>query len=301
MNGKIFIHIGLPKTATTTLQIDFFPSLCGEHIHYLGILQPRSKKQSDIYKKISMAVNTGLLINEARTELIRLLDSSQISILSEESFTVSDKNSSWRVKLKNLSEILCELDYTILISVREPTAAMFSYYVELYDQFSTEDKCFLDLAKNDDRMHIYHYGKFTDVVWECFERDRVFVKKFEEIVDGNLSDWTQLITSGESNDDSIKINNHNAKINVGQKVYTGKNISLADAIKRVLIALGWFGEGRGVRLKRLLAPVVRFMERISFYSEVAIARPSQADMAELKKYLGEETSALDKYFGIKYE
>lgn len=301
MSGKIFVHIGLPKTATTTLQIDFFPNFSGCNIGYLGVFQPRTEQQSDLYKSISAAVSTGLLISEARTKLKCLLDTSGYFVLSEEMFTVSDRSASWRVKLKRLNEILGELDYAILITVREPVSAMFSYYVELFDQFSTTGKCFLELAKYDERMQIYHYGKLTDAVFGCFERDRVFVKQFEEVVDGQLVDWGRLIASTELLGSGIAIRNHNTKKSSESKVYLERKVSLADLIGHILISHEWLGKGKCVIFKRLLEPVVRFMGKISFHSEVEIEKLTQAEAVELRGYLREETAALNKYFGIIYE
>ena len=41
-------HIGLPKTGTTTLQMDLFPQL---DCIYLGVKQPREEEQDALYSK----------------------------------------------------------------------------------------------------------------------------------------------------------------------------------------------------------------------------------------------------------
>lgn len=47
--ASIYIHIGLPKTGTTTLQKSFFQSL--KNFDYQGVYQPRrSKKPGDAYQ-----------------------------------------------------------------------------------------------------------------------------------------------------------------------------------------------------------------------------------------------------------
>ncbi len=137
MSGKLFVHIGLPKTATTTLQREIFPKLSGDHIQYLGVYQPRKDtNQTVFFEQFCQIVYSGDGIDELARTLSEMLESGATYVLSEEMLTVSSGNASWQAKLTNLAKLLNGLDYSILVTVREPTAAMFSYYIELYEQFS---------------------------------------------------------------------------------------------------------------------------------------------------------------------
>lgn len=301
MNGKIFVHIGLPKTATTTLQMDFFPALQGETIHYLGVIQPRNiRVQENLYIAVCEAISSGLLIDEARGNLKAALSSGSRLILSEEMITVSQPNVSWRTKLENLSKILCDLDYTIILTVREPTSAIFSYYIELYRQFSKTGLSFLDLAKNDERMHIFHYGKLTEVLLRHFERDRVFMKKFEDITSGKLDDLYRLITSGSHFEHSIQIHKHNEKKKDKGHTYTGKNVTLADMLRRFLLLTGLIDTPLASRAKGIMKPVISALDRMTIGKQKVI-QPSQQEIQQLRDYLRGETLSLEKHFGIKYE
>lgn len=297
MSGRIFVHIGLPKTATTTLQMECFPALSGEQIHYLGVFQPRQEsKNEDLYTKICETASTGSSLEELRSALKRTLDSGATVILSEEMLTVS----AWRAKLKNLSELLRGLNYVLIITVREPTAALFSYYVELNEEFSREKKSFLELAKDDERMHIFHYRKLSDEILQHFDQERVFVKKFEDIVAGQLEDLCRLITSGRQGWHGFQLKKHNEKKQAGNVVYTGKQYTLADYARRLLSILGISDADFVVKMKKALAPLIRVMDSLSL-SKKKVAKPSQEEMSQLKNYLREETAALEKHFGIKYE
>ena len=76
MSGKLFVHIGLPKTATTTLQIEFFPELANGGIRYLGVFQPRSEReQDDLYTGCIGAAWGVRPMCDARAELAAALAS----------------------------------------------------------------------------------------------------------------------------------------------------------------------------------------------------------------------------------
>lgn len=301
MSGKIIVHIGLPKTATTTLQIDFFPGFSSMNVHYIGVVQPRSTQQSNVYKKLTSAVLTGQYLKEARTELECLLKCGDTFILSEEGFSLSNNKTSWQDKFKYLSEILDGLDYSILITVREPTAAMFSYYVELRNQFIIGNIEFIDFAKNDEMMHIFHYKKLMDTVFKYYDQKRVFAKKFEEIIGGEFEDLVSLITGKIPQNLGMKINDHNKKNNDDKRVYLERKVSLGSYIRKKLSFFGFMESSIVVKSKFLLIPIMSFLNQVSFSVEDEILKPSQDDMDNLKEFLREETLALDKYFGINYE
>jgi len=143
LTGKIIVHIGLPKTATTTLQSDFFPVFVNDFIEYWGVCQPRGKRgQSNAYFNFYRAVDTGLRVGEVRKELELKIAQGKTVIFSEEMITVSSTTSStWREKLKNLGNILKGLQYDIVVTVRDPIPALFSYYVELHRDNYSHVRC----------------------------------------------------------------------------------------------------------------------------------------------------------------
>jgi hypothetical protein len=301
MSGQIFVHIGLPKTATTTLQTDVFPALCIEGVQYHGVFQPRNEnKQNDLYTGFCEAVYDGASLEEVRSSLAGMLNAGTTIIFSEEMVTVSEEDASWRVKLKNLADILGGLDYVLILTVREPAAALFSYYVELHDQLYKEKNSFLELAKNHESMHIFHYRKLTDELFLYFDRERVFVKSFEDIAAGRLEDLCRLVTSGREGWHGFALQRHNEKKQAGNVIYTGKKVTLADVAKRAALGLGIMDAGFAAPLKRGLAPIIRHLEGVALCRKKVI-RPAPEEMAQLKDHLREETAALERHFGIRYE
>ena len=65
--GKIMIHLGLPKTATTSLQLDFFPKLKKYNIDYIGISQPRGANNDIMFLQFMKSINTGKEIEVTRS------------------------------------------------------------------------------------------------------------------------------------------------------------------------------------------------------------------------------------------
>lgn len=301
MNGRIFVHIGLPKTATTTLQTQLFPAISSEEIHYHGVIQPRQENlQDNFYTIFCEAVYSGKSLEDVRSVVENKLNYGSTIIISEEMFTVSTKDASWRVKLKNLSKLLNGLDYTLILTVREPVAAIFSYYIELNEQFARERKGFVDLALNDNRMYIFHYKKLIDELFMHFDKEKIFVKKFEDIIVGNIEDMWRLITLGRREWHGLQLKTHNDKKQSGNFVYTGKYFTLADVVRRLVSLLGINDMFFFVTIKKILAPFVYRMESVNLY-KTKVIKPTKEEMGQLKDYLRAETAALEEHFGIRYE
>ncbi|MCC4288870.1 sulfotransferase domain-containing protein [Vreelandella aquamarina] len=129
---KIFVHIGLPKTGTTTLQKNFFPNI--DTFDYCGVHQPRvqqKKNNNPVYNNIMQYVNSGAGSLKRILNVINNNANEQI-LISEEMLTVSEN---WLQKLKRLFEVVSHYDYSIIVTVRDPLKATFSYYIETYERF----------------------------------------------------------------------------------------------------------------------------------------------------------------------
>ncbi len=97
---KLFVHIGLPKTGTTTLQQYYFPFI--DTFQYSGVNQPRhksSKSNDSLYRHIMSFVNGNQ--NISLEEVLNIIESQSSQLLiSEEMLTVGDK---WIQKLERIS------------------------------------------------------------------------------------------------------------------------------------------------------------------------------------------------------
>lgn len=115
---KILIHVGLSKTATTSLQNNVLMPL-----HKEGLINflPRSLYTDYRYKL-------------ERTEFEKLLDKDKLNVISEEIITETDKDNN-ETLIETLSQLVSEYDSQVLISLRSPVDMVYSYYVQTYGSF----------------------------------------------------------------------------------------------------------------------------------------------------------------------
>lgn len=297
--AKIFVHIGLPKTATTTLQSQLFSNVLDENIRYLGVMQPRIEDQSPFYTVFYRSIMRGD-VDATRIMLDGLLQDGQSILISEELILVSEKDADWRTKLRNLAAILRGFDYTLILTVREPSSAIYSYYVERYKMFSKKKASFLQIAKHDEGMEIYHYRKLTDELFEWFDRERIVVKKFEDIIAGEVEDLCELLVPSGKYQGRIHIQNSNARQSSVTHVYTGKKKSMADIIRNTCIKIGVLDWCRIKQVRAIIRPIISIMERFPLW-EMRVEKPDADILHELRVYLASDTAVLKDLYGIKYE
>lgn len=185
MSRKIYLHIGLPKTATTTLQSSFFPKVeRNDGFIYVGVFQPRgTKKETRIYKSLCDAVYNGE--SSAFDNAIALMPENCKIVVSEEMFTVGQKSRSWQENLKHLQAALVNYDYKILVTLRNPIDAVFSYYVELED-LRQSVPIFDSSLVDHPILSIFKFKDLDLFLEKCFSRERIFYCTFDDIISGNM-------------------------------------------------------------------------------------------------------------------
>ena len=303
---KIFVHIGLPKTATTTLQAHFFPSLPIENTLYLGVTQPRRHLQHPAFSRFGDAIRTGRLM-EARAELTALLETNELVVISEEMLTVSQPGLPWRKKLDRLAKLLTGLDYTVMVTVREPIAAMYSYYVERHSQFSISKDGFASIARRHEAMEIYHYSALIEVLRRLFNGERVFIKPFEEIVSGELEDLRALLGQGTVQGAFERLGDANRKRKSSSHVYATSRWTIQGRIKQAMTRMGirWALSETGVLRKEPYRLARMGLQRLfralpTFERERPVPRPTEAEEADLRAFLEADNQVLFDTFGIDY-
>lgn len=183
----IYLHIGLHKTATTSLQFHVFPNIDG--VRFLGRGRGGIDCSHSLYKKLGKYVHSkNTDFDRERclsSEFQRYVAYQQDILLSEEWFTADYsefyglKGALWQDKLTKLSRIFGCLDVKVLVTIRTPLDALYSQYCEFHrigiqKRFPT----FSDYMCKSNDASLFNYSDlndllillFSDVQYLAFEK-----------------------------------------------------------------------------------------------------------------------------------
>ena len=161
--GIFYLHIGLHKTATSTLQKHVFPNI--DNTLYL----PRDTSNNDsLYFRICEYCFTPEQPKDPsvlRHDILIFLKRTNL-LLSEEWFT-SDYSGQygwdsppWQEKLKRLAYLVDDCNFSLLATIRSPLTALYSYYATMCKVGMTEHHAsFADFIEhsNDALAYDYYY------------------------------------------------------------------------------------------------------------------------------------------------
>jgi hypothetical protein len=178
------IHLGLPKTATTTLQKHLFPLL--DNVNVLGVRQPRTLDQNEAFVCLRQYVLRGKGdVQRVRHQLKAERAKGLPLLVSEEEVLIGSLDgaepetamaTSWKSKVSRLAEAFEGMNVQVVVALRDFRQGTFSYYTELYpsigDSFDP-----IELVRSSDLFGIWrfeelestltaHFGK--SLRWTCF-------------------------------------------------------------------------------------------------------------------------------------
>jgi len=180
----VILHLGLPKTGTTTLQQHFFPHL--DAVNYFGVLQPRQHNGSASFNALKSFVVFGKgRLEDARRILDEEIKKGLPVLISEEEILIGqfhgaqkgDATSvSYKEKIERLANVVEGRKTLAVVALREFRSGLFSYYVELSHLFGPKEDI-PSLVKSSDLFGIWRYPELettltdafgSDVVWQRF-------------------------------------------------------------------------------------------------------------------------------------
>ncbi|HAV13203.1 MAG TPA: hypothetical protein DCX06_06905 [Opitutae bacterium] len=266
--AKLFVHIGLPKTATTTLQRDLFPVFCEANgWDYGGLRYPRNWNLSEnsLYGAFMNGVYFGRyeLFSD---QLSQRADPIRPVLLSDEMITVSTSRSTWKHNLENLKALLEGEDYRILVTLRPPVDAIFSYYLERYDYFKRAYGRFSeDLLKSED-MEIYRYSEFIPRLEANFDPDRLHYASIGQISHLKFSNIEAFLGEPILVDQPLANHNRKEKADGRVKLTSQGNFysSLASAARQLKL------NSMRSAAKALSAPIKPVLEKLSWSRHVPV-------------------------------
>jgi hypothetical protein len=295
---KVYVHIGLPKTATTTLQADFFPSLKGGVYDYIGTPQPRDVAKDPLYMQLYQVIRTGVDISGAKKALVERLSEGKSIIFSEEAIVVREQDVPWQKKLENLAVILDGVEFKLLVTVREPVAAMFSFYVELYQRYKNENRSWQELATEHNDFKIYHYEFLYFELERLFGHRSISTAHFEKIVKGDLSEVMEFLDTLGAEDEMKEINRHNSKKSDSTHVYVERKVSL-NWLEAIYRKLGGPNNQLLRYVKNIINPwLIRLRRKSAGY--IKINKPSAYESLFVKECLLNQGQEIQLRHGVDY-
>jgi hypothetical protein len=293
---KVIVHIGLPKTATTVLQTSIFPALDRQAYEYLGVCQPRGRvSQSAAFKAVYAAVVHRQQVESAKAMLTEI-SSTRSVFISEEIFTSTTVESSWKHKVINLSDLLSGFDAEILVTVREPAVAMFSYFVEMHrSPFVNAARGFRDSCQME-FLKIYKYREFFEFL-EYHFGGKFVVESFEQVTSGG----DNLLVSRYGLDPRLfaDLPVHNAQKKQNFTTSPGYDSTAHAAMSRLFYRAGMGNSRFLVGAKKALRPYLTWLDSIPL-REPSIPVPSDAELEEVRESLRADNDYLFRRFGIRY-
>lgn len=295
--ARVYVHIGLPKTATTTLQSDLFPAMSRHGCTYIGVVQPRTEKSDPLYEQLCAAIILDEGVESARLALQQRLASGESIIFSEE-MICSVQSRPWQEKLDTLATILDGLDYRVLLTVREPVAAMFSHFVQQYRIYAPMKKPWYQLAVEHNNFMIYHYEVLLSKLESLFQRERISVAKFEEIVTGEIGDVLDFLDVPAGVERQVVITEHNSKRGSANEVLIDRTLSLG-WLRPLYERLGGDGNPLLKAFVVVLRPALAMIRRIPLGS-VRIPRPAEQDKQRVRSAVLARGNDSQSRYGIDY-
>lgn len=300
MLNRVYVHLGLPKTATTSLQSDFFPNVNHDRYQYIGVLQPRVRNVSGtLFFQIISAVRSGDGILEARRALKQWLTIEHRSlIISEEMLTVGSATMTWQEQLSNLGKILYGLDHKILVTVREPISAMYSFYLEQYDRFQGKKFKFSDLALSDNEFRIYHYDELLNELDKNFESESIYIQKFENLVKKDFTNVEYFLDHPEMEETQALLNNHNQKKKNDSAVMVPKRFKLV-WVSQIYQKLGGDSNSLALLIKMITKKPIQKIRSIN-YRSTPVPVLSDYERRYLKQSMRGTMDTMTERFGVSY-
>ncbi len=194
MNNNLFIHIGYPKSLSTTLQRGFFSK--HREINYLGIGQ---KDDNLAYFNKNIEISHENLIKYATFDVFKkykvkispsLLDQNthKCNVISDEhlSFKFDISQNDTIVKWNRLSDIYKHFNIKIIIIKRELYSFICSLFKELvrmgYNKSFNEFIIWTWNFKDRNFLSDLNYIERKNQLYSIFGKENIFIYSFEEIV-----------------------------------------------------------------------------------------------------------------------
>ncbi|KKA44108.1 MULTISPECIES: hypothetical protein [Salinivibrio] len=252
---RIILHLGLPKTATTSIQHNVFQKLHEEkRINFLGKCLDFDYKSANLNvinyagKFIRDAAEQALSISEARRQLAISLDNDLLNVFSDEGLMIAypgKENLPLKRKFNNLKAIFEGYDVQVVVTTREPVDYLYSLYVQLYpdyfdriDSMNSFGKYISRLLAEPDNVlfESFFYSKWLKKLQSQFDVTVLDYEDFAKNKPNIYQSWSDLLLLSEEEFQSkFEANKINEKKKVGKEVKEVKSFKYIEDKVRIFL------------------------------------------------------------------
>jgi len=210
---KLLIHVGPPKTATTSFQ--YWLEENDSVYSYLGALQPRKKVRQKCYVIFWKFINGKIDINNFYNHFNNDKKYKDILIFSEEMILTNN----WIEKIERIAKLSDFFDLSISYCYRESVKVVPSYYAEIHIGLPDDLKVNYELFLRDRRCLAYDLEYLSTIFEEYNLRFNIF--NFNSFTKGGLSLNTifNLSNNHDSFNKKILLKKENTRKNKIKGVY----------------------------------------------------------------------------------
>lgn len=173
MQGRLYLHVGPPKTATTALQYCLQDGL-DDVLLYGGVSQPRGQRHGELSGRLHQASSGGgspLNTSGLRAEIESVLQDGRHLVVSEEMFLVDQGKFAHQRKIRELARIVEIFSPRVLVGVRNPVAGLRSLYQELYHSLPLQQRLSFSKFLSSNQAKVFDYDHLCRLLSESGLRD----------------------------------------------------------------------------------------------------------------------------------
>ena len=315
---RLLLHIGLPKTATTSLQNGvLMPWHDQGRVNFLG----RSANDrevlhfpfADAFEEIVAGPLGSGTVRALRPKVEALLDPDRLNVLSEERFSAAlgvRPGADAETMLRNLAALFRGDDVTVLVSLRAPVDFLLAVYVEQYHwwfhsvrRYRTLDRFLRALLRDgagEAPWLVPDFGAWLLAVRRAFERVEVLL--YEDLTNDRAAWFGPLGRCLEAEPAELVQAFQAKRHNVGVRTPAGKLSKPVTVRKRLLFTLPPRVLRAGSAALARMPSLHRFYRAAARTAWATEHRfPDDAMRERLQRLLGARDDYLTREFGISRE
>ncbi len=167
MTGRVFLHLGPPKTGTTSVQMAL-QQIQSDQLEYIGVRQPREAHDNADATVLLGVCRGNPAVSEAARGLRKKIEAQVKAgshvVVSEEMFVVASHELEIREQIQRIVQFFEGLPTTVIVTLRDPRQALPSYYQEIHAGLPLDLRGNFSRFVKDGRNFCYDYQKLGELI-----------------------------------------------------------------------------------------------------------------------------------------